>query len=77
MENRKRLRIEGVLSIVRFSDGEVSIEGKEGNIGVEGTDLRIENLSKTDESLTVTGNITGVFMTEKQEEGGFFRKLFK
>ena len=51
IKDRKTLTLNGVKNVLGFDDGYVSIESELGKLTVEGKDLKIESLTKEDESL--------------------------
>ncbi len=72
----RNLRLNGVLAVINFDEEYVSLETETGRINIEGSDLRIEALSKEKSDIEIVGNITGVFnVGVKKSTNG--KKLFK
>ena len=66
----------GVEDIRGFDEGYVSLDTASGRITVEGSELKIESLTKEDGCIFVTGNVSGVFIANEEKKRGFFGKIF-
>ena len=77
LTDRKRLTIDGVSSIMDFSDTFLTLDTCQGVINVEGEGMVIEELSRDDGIVIVTGTIDGMFFKKKASSGGLFSKVFK
>lgn len=74
MTDGRELTLDGVVDIIGFLDGEITLECEGGNITVEGDGLKIDSLIKEGGKISVKGNITGIFRTPaKKDKRGFFR----
>ena len=77
MTDGRELTLDGVVDIIGFLDGEITLECEGGTITVEGDGLKIDSLIKEGGKISVKGNITGIFRTPaKKEKRGFFEPLF-
>ena len=76
IDNRKRLVINGVINIEGFDDGEVTLIINEGKINVEGSELKIESLTKESGEIIITGDINGVFYSRQKLSSGLLSKIF-
>ena len=75
--NREKLTIDGVSDVLAFSDEYLEISSSLGIILVEGSELKIEGLSKENGIVNVKGKINGVFYKTEKSEKGIFSKFFK
>ena len=75
VKDKKTLALNGVENILDFSEIEMTIETTFGVVVVEGTDMKIENLSKDDGIVNVVGNIEGFYYKRQSEKKGFFSKI--
>ena len=66
----------GVENIRGFDEGYVSLDTSSGRISVEGSDLKIESLSKDDGCVFIRGSVSGVFIAAEEKKRGFFGKIF-
>ena len=60
--------MEGVNDIRGFDDGYVSLDTVSGKITVEGSDLKIESLTKDGGCIFISGNVSGVFVAGNNEK---------
>ena len=73
--NLKTFSMSGVIDIAAFDGDYILLDTSMGNISVEGSDLKIQSLTKENGEILVTGDITGVFVTPiKQKKRFFFSK---
>lgn len=77
LENRKKLTIDGIINVNCFNDDYLELSSKLGIIGVEGENLKIEELIQESGKIYITGNISGIFYKEPRNNTGFFNKIFK
>lgn len=78
IKNREILELDAVLNVEGFTDDSLTLATKAGRVSVEGRDLKIEDLSKENGKILVTGHIDGIFYIEGGEEKhGFFGKIFR
>ena len=77
IENKKIFTLDGVNNVLGFDEGMVLLDTSLGDLTVEGSELKIESLSKDGGEIVITGNISGVFYSEKKESKGIFRGFFK
>ena len=75
--DRKILTLDGVLNVIGFDSGSVTLETNLGELYVEGEELKIESLLKDGGEIVIRGKISGFFYSEKKESKGLFRGLFK
>lgn len=72
----KSFSMEGVSDIRGFDEGYVSLDTSSGRISIEGSDLKIESLTKDDGCIFVSGNVSGVFISSEEKKRGFFGRIF-
>ena len=73
--NMHELGVSCVLHIIAFDEDEIRIMTKQGKMLVEGKDLKVESLSKENESIIVTGEISSiVFQKNTLQKSGWLGK---
>ncbi|MBR2465644.1 MAG: YabP/YqfC family sporulation protein [Clostridia bacterium] len=65
LTDRKTLVIDGVQNVLNFDETYASVSTSLGEVGIEGEDLKIENLSKEKNEVTVCGKISAFYYKEK------------
>lgn len=74
--NGEVLTLNGVLNILRFDEGTVTLQTSRGRIIVEGEGLAIESLDKNGGDILIKGDISGVYRYEEPEgKSGFFKRM--
>ena len=77
INNKNNITLNGVINVSAFDESYITLETEQGKVRVEGSSLKIENLSKLDGEIYVTGNIGAVIFEEEKAPRGAFKKLFK
>ena len=77
LENRKRLTIDSVKNVESFNDDYLEISTGLGDICIEGTDLKIEELRQENGKILITGEISGLFYKEAKQTKKLFGNIFK
>ena len=78
LKDRAVLELDGVVNVESFTEDALTLATRAGGVSVEGSNLKIEDLSKGDGKILVTGKIDGIFYLDSGEEKrGFFGKLFR
>ncbi len=73
LTNGRELTVDGILDIIGFTDGEITLECDGGKITVEGDGLKIESLIKEGGKILITGDIFGIYRTpETKSKRGLF-----
>lgn len=74
---RKEMAIFGVCEVISFDDESVRLMSVEGEIYVEGEDIKIGVLDTDKGVVTLTGKINGFYYVseEKNAKKGFFSRL--
>ena len=74
---RKEMAIFGVCEVISFDDESVRLRSVEGEIYVEGEDIKIGVLDTDKGVVTLTGKINGFYYVseEKNTKKGFFSRL--
>ena len=83
MENNNKITLvighsftmDGVNDIRGFDEGYVSLSTDSGKINVEGSDLKIESLSKEGGTIFISGNISGIYVSSEDKKRGLFGRL--
>ena len=69
--------MEGVNDIRGFDEGYVSLDTVSGKITVEGSDLKIESLSKSDHTVVIKGMVDGVFYSDGKTRKKGLKSILK
>ena len=77
IRNRDRLELDGVINVEGFGEEYLILSTALGELTVEGSDLKIESLTKENGEILIIGKINGLFYKEDRSEHGFFKKLFR
>lgn len=78
MENRSRLSVSGVESVVSFDDASVIADTLKGTIIIHGSGLHMEKLNLDNGEIKVEGTIDGVeYEDSEPSSGGLFSRFFK
>ena len=77
LKDRKNLKITSVISVKDFTPNELVIETSLGLMLISGDELRIENLSKDDGIITISGRVDAVEYKATSDKKGFLSGLFK
>ena len=77
IEDRKSVRMNGVKNVVGFDEGYVTIDTVLGRVSIEGSDLKIESLTKENGEIYVSGTVSAVSYFEPKEGAKIFKKMFK
>ena len=76
LKNRSTLTLSGVISVVDFDDGLLTLETTSGTISIEGKDMKIEELSKEDGKIIVVGRIDAFYYKTNEVKKSFFNRIF-
>lgn len=77
LKDRKHLKITSVISVKDFTSNELVIETALGLMLISGEELRIENLSKDDGIITISGRVDAIEYKTASNKKGFLSGLFK
>ena len=77
ISNREKVVINGVINVESFGEDYLILNTQLGEMTVEGSELKIESLTKESGEILILGRINGLFYKEEKSEKGFFRKIFK
>lgn len=77
LTDRKRFMVNAVQNVEHFTDSEIILKTAKGGLKIVGTNLNLEDLSKENANISVTGKIDAMEFFEKKEKGSFFKDLFK
>ena len=78
IENRNRLSVSGVESVVSFDEVTVIVDTVNGTLLIHGSDLHLEKLNLDNGEIKVEGSIDSVeYENFEPKSGGLFSKLFR
>lgn len=73
--DRKAVRVSGVMSVLGFGEDYVALETSLGRLIIEGEGMRIENLSKEDGTVEITGKVNSVGYSEQKARTGLLARF--
>lgn len=76
LDQRNRLTMTGAVEVIRFEDTIVVLRTSMGVLAIQGTQLKLKNLTAESGQLSVEGQITGLMYEEDRSAQGFWRRLF-
>ena len=78
MKGRQELFVGGVNEVDRFDEASVVLRTSEGELTVEGDELKIGTLDTDKGVVSVSGRINGIFYTSEDtgEKKGLFKRIF-
>ncbi|MBR2343537.1 MAG: YabP/YqfC family sporulation protein [Clostridia bacterium] len=65
---RRRAELDGILGILAFDDGYISLDTSLGKLVIEGEGLRVENLSKESGKILLVGTVNSLYYERKKEK---------
>ncbi len=71
--DRKYLDIDGVDGIIGFDENYITVLTSAGKINVEGRNLKIDDLSKENGKIHITGEVLGIYYSDETKKSGFSR----
>lgn len=78
LENRKKLTVTGVSDVSGFDEKSVVLDTVMGQLSIKGQQLHINGFSTETGELNLDGEIDVIEYAEvRQNEGGFFSRLFR
>ena len=77
INSRKELTVDGVRNVQSFGEDYLRIETVLGILNIEGSEMKIESLTKEDGKIRVVGNISGVFYENEKTKKGFFSGILR
>ena len=77
VENCETISLNGVEHISTFDEKGVVLQCDFGRIVVEGIDLKIDSLEKTDGKISIKGKFKGLYFEEKKNNDSFLGRIFK
>ena len=73
LDERKKLSLTGAREVIHFDEELVELDTAQGNLMIQGSDLRLKCLSLEDGAVVIQGNISGILYDEPKQKRGFFR----
>lgn len=73
LDERKKLNLTGAREVIHFDEELVELDTVQGNLVIQGRDLRLKCLSLEDGNLVIQGHISGILYDEPKQKRGFFR----
>ncbi len=78
LENRKKLVLDGVEDVISFDDASVLLDTVMGQLTINGSSLRIQELCLEKGNVSLEGDIDEILYSDTQvKKSGFFGKLFR
>jgi sporulation protein YabP len=79
LQNRRRLSIGGVIDVKDFDEGMITLVTSLGQMGIEGDELHITNLSLDTGKIEIDGIINSIYYynSDANNKKGFFSRISK
>lgn len=77
LQQRSRLSVTGVKSIVYYDDTGAQMETTQGRLTISGRELQVSELSTQSGQLEISGKIDGLEYTQAGEKNGFLSRFFR
>ncbi len=77
LTDRSDLVIDSVENIISFDETFLVIATGGGRLNIEGSELKVESLTKNDGKIHIVGKISGIFYSSETNKRGAFSKIFK
>ena len=77
ISDRRSITLTGVLDVSSFDENNIIVKSNFGMLAIDGTELKILNLSTETGELFVEGNVGGVVFFDEPDQGkkrGFFKR---
>jgi len=75
--DRKRFAVNGVTNVEHFTTNEVVLKTTKGGLKISGKNFNLEDLSKQNTNIVVTGYVEQLQFVEIKEKRSFFKDLFR
>ncbi len=75
LSDRKKLTITGVTEVLSYDDNQIRLVTQLGDLQIEGTDLKLKNLTTDMGQAAVEGSISALIYEEPRSTGGFWHRL--
>ena len=70
ISERRRAEIDGVLGILAFDEGYITIDTSLGRLVIAGEGLKVENLSQENGKILLVGTVNSLYYEKKKEKRG-------
>ena len=77
IEDRKKFTLSGIKDVVSFDEQTVMLESVLGQLAIKGDGLHINSFDNETGDLSGVGKIHDLVYTAKNDNGGFFSRIFK
>lgn len=78
LENRKKMRLTGVVDILSFDEETITVLTVLGKLVIKGTELKILNFGNETGDMEIEGKINAVvYLNDAKGKSSFMGKLFK
>ncbi len=77
LKNRERLTVNLVENVEHFSPSEIMLKTATGKLKIGGSGLKLEDLSKQNGGIVLTGRIDTLGFSEIKEKHSFFKDILR
>jgi len=77
LEERKKLTMTGVTEVLRFEETAVLLRTVQGNMLIQGRELKLRTLSLEGGQVAVEGRISALVYEEPKPQGGWLERLLR
>ena len=73
IENRQYAELTGILDVESYQESGIVLNSSQGEIAIDGVELKIESFSVETGKIRITGHIGGIYYNEHEKpRGGWF-----
>jgi len=77
LDSRTDFTVDGVMNVERFTQNEVLLKTVTGGLRISGDNFKLEDLSKENGEIFVSGKIDGINFEDIKEKRSFFKDMFR
>ncbi|MFP4660666.1 MAG: sporulation protein YabP [Halanaerobiales bacterium] len=77
LKNRKYLELSGITEVISFNEDKVFLQTIQGVLEIKGQELNMQKLNLDDGNVKIEGLILSLSYSDKTQEKGLLKKIFK
>ncbi|MFP4016072.1 MAG: sporulation protein YabP [Halanaerobiales bacterium] len=77
LKNRKHLELSGIKEVISFNEDKVFLQTIQGVLEIKGRELNMHKLNLDDGIVKIEGLVLSLNYSDKTQEKGLLKKLFK
>ena len=76
VNDRKQIMLDGVSNVIAFDESYVMLDTDMGRVTIEGQNLKIDSLTKSDRTVIIIGTFNGIYYTDDRVARKGIKALF-